>query len=80
MIVGFNAGKPGYGVSGLLQDLQREPPGARRAAAEDWAPDVDDSAHFFMATPALAGWLRRTTNALPAQPVRRLGASELATP
>jgi hypothetical protein len=23
----------------------------------DWAPDVADSADFFMSTPALAGWL-----------------------
>jgi hypothetical protein len=24
----------------------------------DWAPDVDDSAAFFMKTPTLSGWLR----------------------
>jgi hypothetical protein len=25
---------------------------------QDWAPDVQDSAAFFMSTPALAGWLQ----------------------
>ncbi len=25
---------------------------------KDWAPDVADSAAFFMGTPALAGWLQ----------------------
>ena len=24
----------------------------------DWFPDVDNSAHFFMNTPSLAGWLQ----------------------
>ena len=32
-------------------------PGHRRASAARLVPDVDDSAHFFMSTPTLAGWL-----------------------
>lgn len=58
VIVGFNEGKPGYGVSGLLDDLRRNAPAIVALQQRDWYPDVDDSAHFFMTTPALATWLR----------------------
>lgn len=58
VIVGFNDGKPGYGVAGLLDDLRARPPAIVALQQRDWYPDVDDSAHFFMATPALASWLR----------------------
>jgi len=58
VIVGFNDGKPGYGVSGLLDDLRRRTPVVVALQQRDWYPDVDDSAHFFMTTPALADWLR----------------------
>jgi hypothetical protein len=58
VIVGFNADRPGYGVSGLLDDLRRTPPVIVALQRRDWSPDVDDSAHFFMATPPLADWLR----------------------
>lgn len=58
VIVGFNDGKPGYGVSGLLDDLRRRSPTIVALQQRDWYPDVDDSAHFFMTTPALADWLR----------------------
>ena len=58
VIVGFNEGKAGYGVSGLLDDLRRNRPAIVALQQRDWYPDVDDSAHFFMATPALAAWLR----------------------
>jgi 4-amino-4-deoxy-L-arabinose transferase-like glycosyltransferase len=58
VIVGFNDGKPGYGVSGLLEDLRRSSPAIVALQQRDWYPDVDDSAHFFMTTPTLADWLR----------------------
>jgi len=58
VIVGFNDGKPGYGVSGLLDDLRRASPSIVALQQRDWYPDVDDSAHFFMTSAPLAGWLR----------------------
>lgn len=58
VIVGFNEGRPGYGVGGLLEDLNRNAPAIVALQQRDWLPDVDDSAHFFMATPPLAGWLQ----------------------
>jgi hypothetical protein len=58
VIVGFNDGQPGYGVSGLLDDLTRNAPAIVALQERDWFPDVDNSAHFFMNTPSLAGWLQ----------------------
>lgn len=58
VIVGFNDGKAGYGVGGLLDDLRRNGPAIVALQQRDWYPDVDDSAHFFMTTPPLAAWLR----------------------
>jgi len=58
VIVGFNEGNAGYGVSGLLDDLRRSMPAIVALQQRDWYPDVDDSAHFFLTTPALATWLR----------------------
>ena len=58
VIVGFNDGRPGYGASGLLDDLRRNAPAIVALQQRDWFPDVDNSAHFFMNTPALAGWLQ----------------------
>ena len=58
VIVGFNRDQPGYGVSGLLDDLRRTSPAIVALQQRDWYPDVDDSAHFFMTTPILANWLR----------------------
>jgi hypothetical protein len=58
VIVGFNEGQPGYGVSGLLEDLSRSGPAIVALQERDWFPDVDNSAHFFMNTPSLAGWLQ----------------------
>ncbi len=52
VIVGFNEGRPGYGVSGLLDDLRRNHPAIVALQQRDWYPDVDDSAHFFMTTPS----------------------------
>ena len=65
VIVGFNDGRPGYGVSGLLNDLRRNRPAIVALQQRDWYPDVDDSAHFFMTTPSLAGWLRASYQAVP---------------
>jgi hypothetical protein len=58
VIVGFNEGRPGYGIGGLLEDLGRTAPAIVALQKRDWLPDVDDSAHFFMTTPPLAGWLQ----------------------
>ena len=58
VIAGFNEGVPGYGVAGLVEDLRRAQPRVVALQVNDWAPDVDDSAHFFLTTPPLAEWLR----------------------
>ena len=58
VIVGFNAGRPGYGIEGLLSDLHLNRPSVIALQQKDWAPDVQDSAAFFMSTPTLAGWLQ----------------------
>jgi hypothetical protein len=66
VIVGFNDGQPGYGVTGLLSDLRRAGPAIVALQQRDWYPDVDDSAHFFMTTPPLAEWLRDSYELVPA--------------
>ena len=58
VIVNFRAGVPGYGVDGLIAELRQHPPSLVALQRRDWAPDVADSASFFMDTPALAGWLQ----------------------
>jgi hypothetical protein len=58
VIVGFNQGRPGYGVEGLLSDLTVNRPAVVALQQRDWAPDVDDSASFFLKTPPLAAFLR----------------------
>jgi hypothetical protein len=58
VIAGFNSDLPGYGPSGLLADLSHARPAVVALQVRDWAPDVDDSAHFFLTTPPLADWLR----------------------
>jgi len=57
VIVGFNENQPGYGVQGLLAELERASPAVVALQIHDWAPDVADSARFFLSTPALADWL-----------------------
>jgi hypothetical protein len=59
VIVGFNERRPGYGVGGLLDDLNLNAPAIVALQQRDWVPDVDNSSHFFMNTPSLAGWLQR---------------------
>ena len=80
VIVNFKAGTSGYGVDGLLADLNQRSPALIALQRRDWAPDVTDSAEFFMSTPALASWLR--SNYVPASGpaafdvwVRRTGSS-----
>jgi hypothetical protein len=58
VIVGFNQDNPRWGVNGLLDDLRRTQPAYVVLQKHDWQPDVQDSAPFFLAQPALAGWLR----------------------
>ena len=58
VIAGFNDGVPGYGTAGLLSELTDARPAIVALQQHDWAPDVDDSAHFFLSTPPLADWLR----------------------
>jgi hypothetical protein len=57
VIVDFNAPKPGYGIEGLRQDLERTSPALVALQIRDWEPDVRNSADFFYATPTLAEWL-----------------------
>jgi hypothetical protein len=58
VIAGFNSDRPGYGVEGLLAELDRNRPSVIALQQRDWAPDVDDSAAFFMASPRLVDWLQ----------------------
>ena len=58
IIAGFKQGDPGYGTQGLLRDLEGARPQVVALQINDWAPDVDDSAHYFLTTAPLAEWLR----------------------
>jgi hypothetical protein len=58
VIVGFNEGKPGYGVSGLIEELDRHGPIEVILQQHDWDPDGPDSSTFFLGQPRLAEWLR----------------------
>ena len=57
VILDFNREDPGYGVAGLLADLQRSDPAYVILQDHDWAPDVEDSGPFFLSHPALSAWL-----------------------
>lgn len=57
VIVRFNDENPGYGVNGLRTDLDRRAPAYVVLQERDW-PDVQNSAPFFHAQPALESWLR----------------------
>jgi hypothetical protein len=54
VIAGFNEGAPGYGVTGVANDLKTARPAVVALQRHDWWPDVEDSAPFFMSVPALA--------------------------
>lgn len=58
VILGFDDQDPRYGVNGLHDDLERNRPAYVVLQQHDWAPDVEDSAPFFLSQPRLAGWLR----------------------
>lgn len=58
VIVGFNDGVPGYGVSGMLEELRRTRPALVLLQRRDWDPDGPDSATFFQGNAALMSWLR----------------------
>ncbi|HET7218580.1 MAG TPA: hypothetical protein VFJ02_11055, partial [Vicinamibacterales bacterium] len=58
VIAGFKDGTPGYGADGMLAELDINRPSVIALQQKDWAPDVEDSAAFFLRTPSLAGWLQ----------------------
>jgi 4-amino-4-deoxy-L-arabinose transferase-like glycosyltransferase len=58
VIVGFNEGTAGYGVSGLLDELDRHQPIEVILQQHDWDPDGPDSSTYFLEQPRLANWLR----------------------
>jgi hypothetical protein len=58
VIVGFNEDEPGYGVSGLLEDLARSRPILVVLQRNDWQDSLD-SATFFLGNPRLSAWLTR---------------------
>ena len=57
VIVGFEAGEPGYGVRGLLDDLQTAPPKIVVLQHRDWDPDGLNSDEFWRTQPSLVEWL-----------------------
>ena len=65
VIVNFNAPQPGYGIEGLRADLERTTPTVVALQVRDWAPDVRNSAEFFMGTPRLSEWLLRDYDQVP---------------
>jgi len=58
LIVGFNEGRPGYGASGLLDDLREARPAVVVLQVNDWQLEGTDSAGYFMSRAGLAGWLQ----------------------
>lgn len=59
VIVGFNEGRPGYGVAALVDDLDRERPPLVVLQRSDWEVEGQDSATFFLRHPRLRSWLAR---------------------
>jgi hypothetical protein len=57
VIVGFREGATGYGVDGVLADLDRSRPALVVLQRHDWDPDGPDSWTFFTGEPRLAAWL-----------------------
>jgi hypothetical protein len=58
VIVGFNEGEAVYGVSGLIEELDRHRPIEVILQQHDWDPDGPDSSTYFLGQPRLAEWLR----------------------
>lgn len=71
VIVGFEEGRPGYGVDGLLDELERTRPPLVVLQARDWDPDGPDSATFFLGEPRLRSWL--DTHYEAARPLGQFG-------
>jgi hypothetical protein len=65
VILGFNAENPRYGAAGLLSELQENRPTYVILQRHDWAPDVEDSAPFFLSAPGLASWLHSGYHEVP---------------
>lgn len=59
LIVGFGEGWPGYGVSGLLAELETNKPALVVLQRRDWDPDTIDSFTWFSRQPRLVAWLGR---------------------
>jgi hypothetical protein len=59
LIVGFGEGWPGYGVSGLLAELETNKPALVVLQRRDWDPDTIDSFSWFSRQPKLVEWLGR---------------------
>jgi hypothetical protein len=68
LIVGFGEGWPGYGVSGLLAELEARKPALVVLQRRDWDPDTIDSFTWFSRQPKLVEWLGRSY-----QPAGELG-------
>jgi hypothetical protein len=57
LLVGFNEGKPGYGVRGLLDELTKWRPAVVALQQRDWPAEGVDSATWFSRQPSLQTWL-----------------------
>ncbi len=57
VIVSFLEGTPGYGVTGMLDELTRTRPRLVVLQRHDWDPDGPDSFSFFLSDPRLRAWL-----------------------
>jgi hypothetical protein len=58
-MLGFEAGRPGYDVAGLENDLQRDPPALVILQKLDWhlGEALPNSAEFFLNNAELRAWL-----------------------
>ena len=59
LIVGFGEGWPGYGVAGLLAELEARKPALVVLQRRDWDPDTIDSFTWFSRQPRSSRWLGR---------------------
>ena len=66
VILDFNGPARGYGVDGLLEDLEARRPAYIALQLHDWAPDVQDSAAFFLSQPSLSAFLQSAYHRVPA--------------
>jgi hypothetical protein len=59
VMLGFEAGRPGYDVAGLEDDLKRDPPALVILQKLDWhlGEALPNSADFFLSNAALRAWL-----------------------